>query len=78
MTYDLLCGEMPFYGSSFEQIEERILTKELTFDGQIWSRVSDECIDLLKQMLCKDIEARYDIADVLLHPWVIENFSDDL
>ena len=74
ITYELLCGEMPFTGSSLEQVQERTLTRELTFDGQVWSRVSDKCIDLLKHMLCRDVEARYDIADVLLHPWVIDNF----
>ena len=74
MTYELLCGQMPFAGSNFKQVEEEILTKELTFDGHIWSQVSDKCIDLLKHMLCKDIDARYDIGDVLLHPWVIDNF----
>ena len=74
MMYELLCGEMPFTGTSSEQVEEKILTKNLSFRGSRWSQVSDTCIDLLKHMLCRDIEQRYDIADVLLHPWVIENF----
>ena len=39
--------------------------------------MSDECIDLLKNMLCKDQEARYDIADVLLHPWIAQSFSNE-
>ena len=62
---------MPFTGCNFALVKEAILSKELTFNGQIWSRVSDECIDLLKHMLCRDVEARFDIADVLLHPWVL-------
>ena len=76
MTYELLCGEMPFSGFTSEQVEESILTHNLSFKGKIWSGVSAPCIDLLKHMLCKDIEQRYDIADVLLHPWVIESFQD--
>ena len=55
MTYELLCGEMPFTGTSFEQVQERILTTQPSFDGRIWSNVSEECKDLLKHMLCKDI-----------------------
>ena len=74
MMYELLCGEMPFTGTSSEQVEESILTKNLSFIGSRWSTVSETCIDLLRHMLCRDIEQRYDIADVLLHPWVIENF----
>ena len=41
ITYELLCGEMPFTGSSTEQVEERILTLKPSFKGRIWSRVSD-------------------------------------
>ena len=76
MTYELLSGEMPFTGATFEQIQEGILTAQPSFEGRIWSKVSEQAKDLLKNMLSKDIEQRYDIADVLLHPWVINNFQD--
>ena len=66
--YELLSGEMPFKGQRTEEIEEKILTQYLSFEGKIWSRVSEPCIDLLKNMLRKDPEQRYDIADVILHP----------
>ena len=66
--YELLSGEMPFTGQTTEEIEEKILTQDLSFEGKIWSRVSEPCIDLLKNMLCRDPEQRYDIADVILHP----------
>ena len=71
ILYELLCGDMPFLGSSIEAIEERIVNQQLTFNGPKWSNVSEASIDLVKNMLCKNHEARYDIADVLLHPWVI-------
>ena len=41
MTYELICGEMPFKGSSSEQIDEAILTKNLRFKGKIWAGVSE-------------------------------------
>ena len=75
ILYDLLCGQMPFLGNSIDQVNHRILYKELLFEGPIWDTVSDECIDLIKRMLCKDQEARYDIADVLMHPWVYKIFE---
>ena len=49
---------------------------DLDFKDEIWATVSEDCIDLLKQMLCKEIEERYDIADVLLHPWVVKILQD--
>ena len=70
ILYELLCGTMPFLGLSKVQLEQSILDQELLFEGTIWTTVSEECIDLIKNMLCKDQESRYDIADVLLHPWI--------
>lgn len=31
--------------------------------------MSEECKDLLRQMLCVDVEKRLSIDDVLSHPW---------
>ena len=77
ILYDLLCGEMPFSGQTINEVKQSILTKDIDFSGPIWSTVSDQCIDLIQHMLDRDQEARYDIADVLLHPWVIQKFPDD-
>ena len=70
ILYHLLSGYMPFPGSSVEHVEQSILHTELTFEEPIWQTVSEASIDLIKNMLNRDQEARYDIADVLLHPWV--------
>ena len=77
ILYDLLCGEMPFAGQTINEVKESILTMDLDFTGEIWATISEPCIDLLRNMLNRDQEARYDIADVLLHPWVIQKFSDN-
>ena len=71
ILYKLLSGEIPFQGENIEEVKNSICTKDLRYGEQNWSNVSETCIDLLKNMLCRDIEARYDIADVLIHPWVI-------
>lgn len=75
ILYHLLSGYMPFPGSSVEHVEQSILHTELTFEEPIWQTVSEASIDLIKNMLNRDQEARYDIADVLLHPWVFQNFE---
>ena len=54
ILYDLLCGEMPFSGKTINDVKQSILTKELVFEGEIWSTVSDQCIDLLLKMLNRD------------------------
>ena len=59
---------MPFDGSNVEEVKQRIINKNLSFNGERWSAVSDSCIDLLKNMFNKDPDRRYDIADVILHP----------
>ena len=75
ILYQLLCGDMPFLGEgeSIGQVEQNILNKEL-FKEPIWSTVSVSCKDLLVHMLSRDIELRYDIIDVLAHPWVAASF----
>ena len=77
ILYEVLSGEMPFRGTTMEEIADSILTLELTFEQPIWQTISEECKDLVKHMLCKDQEARYDIADVLLHPWIRQSFPNE-
>ena len=76
ILYELLCGEMPFHGSDINDVKHKILNKELSYTGKRWSAVSEECIELVKNMLCKDPEARYDIADVILHPCLAHIISE--
>ena len=61
---------MPFKGTNLEQVSQKILNMEPNYDGKVISSVSEACKDLLRHMLCKDKQARYDIADVLTHPWI--------
>ena len=68
---------MPFSGCTINEVKESILNKDLDFSGEIWATVNHQCIDLLQNMLNKDQDARYDIADVLLHPWVIQKLSEE-
>ncbi|KAK2729130.1 serine threonine protein [Colletotrichum kahawae] len=62
LLYTIIYKENPFY--SIDEIMDRDLRVPWT--------MSDESIDLVRCMLNRDVEARYDINQVLAHPWCQE------
>lgn len=59
LLYTIIYKENPFY--SIDEIMDR--------DLRIPYTISDESIDLIRHMLDRDLEQRYDIDQVLQHPW---------
>lgn len=59
LLYTIIYKENPFY--SIDEIMDRDLRVPYT--------VSDESIDLIRCMLNRDVGQRYDINQVLEHPW---------
>ncbi|KUI59550.1 Serine/threonine-protein kinase PSK2 [Cytospora mali] len=59
LLYTIIYKENPFY--SIDEIMDRDLRVPYT--------ISDESIDLIRCMLNRDVEQRYDINQVLEHPW---------
>lgn len=59
LLYTIIYKENPFY--SIDEIMDRDLRVPYT--------ISDESIDLIRCMLDRDVEQRYDINQVLEHPW---------
>lgn len=59
LLYTIIYKENPFY--SIDEIMDRDLRVPYT--------ISEESIDLIRHMLDRDVEQRYDIAQVLAHPW---------
>ncbi|KAJ4304458.1 serine/threonine protein kinase [Collariella sp. IMI 366227] len=59
LLYTIIYKENPFY--SIDEIMDRDLRVPYT--------ISDESIDLIRKMLDRDVKARYDIEQVLNHPW---------
>eukprot|EP01125_Pyxidicula_operculata_P001100 TRINITY_DN10_c0_g1_i3.p1 TRINITY_DN10_c0_g1~~TRINITY_DN10_c0_g1_i3.p1 ORF type:complete len:224 (+),score=79.08 TRINITY_DN10_c0_g1_i3:645-1316(+) len=64
ITYILLCGFPPFYGTTDQQIFEKILK-------------SDEAKDFIKAILVLDHEKRPTAADCLEAPWIEKGSSPD-
>lgn len=67
LLYTIIYKENPFY--SIDEIMDRDLRVPYT--------VSDESIDLIRCMLNRDVEQRYDINQVLEHPWCKMEDDDD-
>jgi protein-serine/threonine kinase len=59
LLYTIIYKENPFY--SIDEIMDRDLRVPYT--------ISDESIDLIRCMLNRDVAQRYDIEQVLAHPW---------
>lgn len=59
LLYTIIYKENPFY--SIDEIMDRDLRIPFT--------ISDESIDLIRCMLNRDVKERYDIKQVLEHPW---------
>eukprot|EP01012_Entosiphon_sulcatum_P033973 TRINITY_DN4302_c1_g2_i1.p1 TRINITY_DN4302_c1_g2~~TRINITY_DN4302_c1_g2_i1.p1 ORF type:complete len:832 (-),score=144.14 TRINITY_DN4302_c1_g2_i1:280-2775(-) len=63
--YAMLTGRMPFAAEGLISLYDCILHDDFSRDG-----VPAECLSLLDGMLEKDEDARFDVRDVLQHPWV--------
>lgn len=59
LLYTIIYKENPFY--SIDEIMDR--------DLRVPYVVSDESINLIRCMLNRDVEQRYDIEQVVQHPW---------
>ena len=69
MMYILFVGEPPFQGESEEEIFSKILKDEPNFDVEALNDVSEDCKDLIKQLLEKDSTKRIKARDALKHPF---------
>jgi len=69
MMYILFVAEPPFQGESEEEIFSKILKDEPNFDVEALNDVSEDCKDLIKQLLEKDSTKRIKARDALKHPF---------
>src|SRR3569833_521842 len=67
LLYTIIYKENPFY--SIDEIMDR--------DLRIPYTISEESIDLVRQMLNRNVSQRYNITQVLEHPWCQEDLKLD-
>ena len=71
LLFVLLGGYHPFTMNSDFQTAYNIETHSYTFDNDLgWSAVSDNAIDMIKQLLEMDPNKRLTASEAMGHPWI--------
>ena len=68
ITYVLLCGKLPFEGTTDEQVMERIKAMRYSVTGGVWNSISREAVDLLAAVF-QPASARISAKEAIQHPW---------
>ncbi|CAI5458090.1 unnamed protein product [Closterium sp. Yama58-4] len=63
--YAMLSGKWPLFSGG-----KRVLDEKVDFASDDWKHVSGDAKDLIRRMLCVDVNERFTIDEVLAHPWV--------
>nr|XP_020636973.1 serine/threonine-protein kinase DCLK2 isoform X1 [Pogona vitticeps] len=79
ITYILLCGFPPFRSENNvqEDLFDQILIGKLEFPSPYWDNITDSAKELISLMLQVNVEARYTAAQILNHPWVSDDASQE-
>ena len=69
VLYLLLSGLYPFDASNRADLFSKISKGHFEFPDYIFGKISPECKDLIKKMICVDRKARITTHKVMEHPW---------
>jgi calcium-dependent protein kinase len=75
VLFNLLSGEMPFYGGNSEDITEKVLhtcAHSKLFDSDAWQEISGAAKQLVQAMLESDHTRRITVAGLLQHAWLLD------
>lgn len=75
MIYIMLCGYPPFNGFNDRLITQSVLEAKLEFPIEDWYFISPDAIDLISQLLTKNVKKRPSAKKALKHPWIAKNFK---
>jgi calcium/calmodulin-dependent protein kinase I len=74
ITYTLLCGFTPFYGSSHRELFQKILALDYEFSMPDWGAISSDAKDFIARLLVLEKD-RPTAAQALMHPWLTQNLK---
>jgi len=69
IIYALLSGSLPFDHESQKETIRMTLENNLEFDLVCWKKISDDCKDLIQNLLEKDPKKRITLENALKHRW---------
>jgi len=69
MMYVLLSGSPPFPGRTDAEIMQHVKRARYGFEKSIWSYVSSDAKDLIRQLMCVDTHARLSAGQALHSAW---------
>ncbi|KEG13520.1 myosin light chain kinase [Trypanosoma grayi] len=70
ITYILLSGRMPFFGSTHNAIFSRIVSNQWTFSDDIWDNISPAAKSFVSACMTPDPKRRPSANDLLKHAWI--------
>ncbi|OHT05535.1 CAMK family protein kinase [Tritrichomonas foetus] len=65
LLYAMVAGSLPFFDDDVQKLLAKIVFTDVIYP----SHLSTSLVDLLKKMICKNIEERITIAKIKEHPW---------
>mmetsp|Transcript_10953 Transcript_10953/g.8128 ORF Transcript_10953/g.8128 Transcript_10953/m.8128 type:complete len:157 (+) Transcript_10953:555-1025(+) len=72
LLYLVLSGKYPFDANNRTELFDKIKRGDFTFPQQQFKNLSDECKDLIRQMICVDRKKRITCSKILEHPWMVK------
>mmetsp|Transcript_47536 Transcript_47536/g.136247 ORF Transcript_47536/g.136247 Transcript_47536/m.136247 type:complete len:652 (+) Transcript_47536:19-1974(+) len=73
ICYGMLCGYMPWLGSSRENLAMKISTTSVDFNSQEWVDVSQNAVDFIIKTLSKTPKTRHTALKALADKWITSN-----
>jgi len=77
IVYVMLCGYLPFVGDNPAVLVKKITAGEFEFESPYWDGISTEAKDLIKRCLSLDPKTRISAAQVLKHPWIVNELPEN-
>jgi serine/threonine protein kinase len=65
IVYFILSGQFPFWGGSFEELEENITSQQVSFTHKAFTKVSEDAKSFIKACLTRPQRDRPFISDLL-------------
>lgn len=78
ILYVLLVGYPPFISNSTPELLKKVEQGIYSLDGPLWSKISKNAKDLVKNMMNVNMNDRYSADKCLHHPFITENCTNIL